>query len=755
MAQVGSESGAVADADGGAHQLVVSDDPPLPGLDAVSLPVALAAARDRELAARPASAQPRFTNRLILESSPYLLQHAHNPVNWYAWGDEPFARARAEGKLVFLSVGYSTCHWCHVMERESFEDDAIAGYINEHYVAIKVDREERPDVDSVYMTAVHLLSGGGGWPMTVILTPEREPIFAGTYFPPRDGVGGVPGLPTLLARLRELYVDDPDDVKRRAGAISHGIRSAMRSRASAPVPGPEAIDAAVEDVAAGFDAEWGGFGSAPKFPRPATLDLLARHARRHGDGRAALMLTTTLERMANGGMRDHVGGGFHRYSVDRRWLVPHFEKMLYDNAQLAVAYLQGYQLTGREDFAEVARDTADYMITALAAGGGGFYSATDADSADGAGQMYEGRLFTWTAAELEEVLDGDLLAVFSARFGLGGREMLDGREVIFVRRSIDEVAALLELESEVVRERLGQARAILAAERGQRPLPLLDDKLITAWNGLAISALARLGFAFAEQRYTNAALGAAELVIARLRRDGGLLRTYRNQVARHPACLDDYAFLIAGLLDLYEATLDTRWITRARDLQRVVDDEFAAAEGGYYFTGEHSEKLLVRELPYYDGAEPSGNAVTLLNLLRLEKLTGVDDYRQRAERLLAAFATQLAEHGEAMPTMLAGLDSYWDDSPQIVLAHDNGDDVGGLLAEIRAVYLPDRAIAVVSMDDRGEKSPPWFAAGREPVAGLPTAHVCRSGGCQLPTTDPATLATQLSEVVSLIDSDEL
>ena len=753
MDHLEGERGAV-ERSGGFQPAVVGDDPPLPGLDSAELPGALAAALERELEGQIEPSRPRFTNRLILESSPYLLQHAHNPVNWYPWGDEAFARARAEGKLVFLSVGYSTCHWCHVMERESFEDDAIAGFINQHYVAIKVDREERPDVDSVYMTAVHLLSGGGGWPMTVILTPDREPIFAGTYFPPRDGMRGVPGLPTLLARLLELYGDDPDDVKRRAAEISRGLRSAMRSRAAGPVPGLEVIDATVEDLARGFDSQWGGFGSAPKFPRPATLDLLARHARRHADPRVVAMVTTTLERMANGGMRDHVGGGFHRYSVDRRWLVPHFEKMLYDNAQLVIAYLQGYQLTGREDFAEVARDTADYMITELAAEGGGFYSATDADSADSAGQMHEGRLFTWTAAELEEVLDRELLTLVNARFGLGGREMLDGREVIFARRSVAEVATMVELEPEVVRERLGQARAILAAERGQRPLPLLDDKLITAWNGLAISALARLGFAFADERYVNAALGAAEFVIARMARDGRLLRTYRNQVARHPACLDDYAFLIAGLLDLYEATLDTRWISRARGFQRVVDEEFAADEGGYYFTSELSEKLLVRDKPYYDGAEPSGNSVSLLNLLRLEQLTGVEDYRQRAERLLAAFASQLAEQGEAMPMMLAGLDAFWDDSPQIVLAHENGDDIGGLLAEIRRVYLPDRALAVVSMDGLGDKSPPWFAAGREPVAGLPTAHVCRRDGCRLPTSDPATLATQLREVVSLLDGDD-
>ncbi len=724
------------------------DDPPLPGLDESSpLPAALARARQRR-----GGTGSRYTNRLILETSPYLLQHAGNPVNWYPWGDEPFERARAEGKLVFLSVGYSTCHWCHVMERESFEDPEIAAFMNRHFVAIKVDREERPDVDAVYMTAVQLLTGRGGWPMTVILSPDRQPLLAGTYFPPRAGRHGA-GLLGILEQVQRHYREDPSELLKHAGAVSHAVRDALRVGGGGDVIGPEAIGELVEVLAGSFDRDWGGFGTAPKFPRPVLFDLLSRHVRRHPDSVAVEMLVTTLERMADGGMRDHVGGGFHRYATDRRWRIPHFEKMLYDNAQLAVAYLEAYQLTGREKFAEVARDTADYLLAELAGGEGGFYSATDADSADDSGVLREGHYFTWTPDELEQALGPNQARLVLSRFGLAGQEALDGRDVLFVRRSFAEVAAALELSPDAVAEQLAAARDTLREVRAQRPPPLLDDKVVTAWNGLAISALARLGFAFDESRYTEAAEAAARMVMSHMTgRDGRLLRTYRDGVARHRGCLDDYAFFIAGLLDLYEATFDPGWIAAARRYQRVLDREFAAPGGGYYFTGEGHEQLLVRDRPYYDGAEPSGNSIAALNLLRLEQLTGEIGYRTAAEQLLAGFAEPLATHRDAMPKMLAALDAYWDDPPQIVIAYQNGDDLEPLLRELRRVYLPDRSLAVVAGDGRPDERL-WFAVGLDAIAGLPTAHVCHRYACGLPTTDPARLAAELREVEPLGDDD--
>jgi uncharacterized protein YyaL (SSP411 family) len=680
---------------------------------------------------------PEYTNRLILETSPYLLQHAHNPVNWYAWGDEPFERARAEGKLVMMSVGYSTCHWCHVMERESFEDKEIAAYLNDNYVAIKVDREERPDIDSIYMTVVSIMTGRGGWPMTVILTPDREPIFGGTYFPPRDGARGARrGFLSILREIRQLQQEQPEKLSAVAAEISKRVRFSSGSWRPASVPGPKAIADAASGLAASFDTEWGGFGSAPKFPRPSTLELLARYHRRTADAKALEIVTLTLEKMAAGGMYDHVGGGFHRYSVDREWLVPHFEKMLYDNAQLITMYLEGYQLTGNEHFADVARDIADYALKEMTDGGGGFYSATDADSPNPEGHDEEGWFFTWTPAELQAVLGEKLAAIVSKHHGVTPGGNFEGRNILTAHRPLDEA----------LRADLEKARKKLYAARAERPAPILDDKILTSWNGLMISALAKASITLDEPSYAKAAVRCAEFILERLVIEGKLKRSYTDGAVGHDAFLDDFAFLTAALLDLYETTFDPRWLEQAGSFQATLDREFADNEGGgYFFTGSSHQALLTRDKPDYDGAEPSGNSVALLNLLRLEQFTADPAYRKRAEKGLAAFAGLLQGQGGAVPKMLTALDYYLDEPLQLVIVLPPGGDAAPFLEKLRKTFLPNRALSV------GEEGSDTALQGKTAKNGKATAYVCRQQVCERPTSDPELFEKQLQRVEPLFE----
>ncbi|HSA20182.1 MAG TPA: thioredoxin domain-containing protein, partial [Myxococcota bacterium] len=601
---------------------------------------------------------PTYTNRLILETSPYLLQHAHNPVDWYTWGDAAFARARAESRPVFLSIGYSTCHWCHVMERESFEDEEIARILNEHFVAIKVDREERPDIDALYMNAVLLFSGSGGWPMTVFLTPDRQPFFAGTYFPPRDGERGATyGLLSLLRALRDEYARAPARIATAARLATERLQATARPAPPGAVPGVAAIQAAVAELARGFDPNHGGFHAAPKFPMPTTLELLMRHHRRSGDAQALSMLVRTLERMAAGGIHDQIGGGFHRYATDDAWLVPHFEKMLYDNAQLAVVYLEASQLTGREDFAQVARGTLDYVLREMSDPAGGFYSATDADSpVPGAGRETEGWYFTWTPRELEATLGPDLSRVAAAYYGVDAQGQLEGRSVLHTPRPPDQVAAGLGLSPAEVRTALARARQELYAARQRRPPPARDGKVIAAWNGLMISALSRGAQVLGEPRYAERAARAAGFVLGHMRSGQGLDRTWMSGVSRNPGTLSDHACLVQGLLDLYETSHDVSWLSAALALQRHLELHFwDEAHGGYYQTSDQHEELLVRGRADADGAEPSGNAVAILNLLRLAELTGDDHLRDLAARALRAAAAQL-ERGLGAAKLLCALD---------------------------------------------------------------------------------------------------
>jgi len=706
---------------------------------------------------KSAAGVPEFINRLIFETSPYLLQHAHNPVNWYPWGDAAFARAKALGRPVLMSVGYSTCHWCHVMERESFEDEEIAKYINEHFVAIKVDREERPDVDDIYMKAVNLLTGRGGWPMTVVMTPEREPFFGGTYFPARDGDrGSRKGFLTILGELAGRYADDPADAVKQAKQISGRIRARSQPGRPGNLPGPEALLRAAESFSGRFDGRWGGFGRRPKFPRPATLDFLLRYHRRTGDTHALHMVSHTLGKMAAGGMYDHLGGGFHRYSTDSRWLVPHFEKMLYDNAQLTATYLDAYQLTKDENFARVAREVLDYVGREMTGPGGAFFSATDADSPTPSGHSEEGYFFTWTPAEIEALVGAEGLALFKATYAVTGRGNFEGRNILHTPVSYAQVAARQGLTNEqALFAKLAPLRKTLYDARAKRPPPILDDKILTSWNGLMISAFARAGRILGTPTYTGRAEKAANFVLTKMVDPRGrLYRTHRDGRSKLNAYVDDYAFFIAGLLDLYEATGALRWYEAAVKLQQLQDRHHLDAKGGGYFTtSDDHETLLAREKPDYDGAEPSGNSIAAMNLLRLYAFTSRDEYRRRADGVLRAFARSLGRGATSQPALLSALDMRLDKPMQVILITPEGADGHALVDVLRAHYLPNRALATLSSASaaKQQQAIPLLKA-KVARGGHPTAYVCEEGRCELPTSDPTVFAGQLAKVHPLFDT---
>jgi uncharacterized protein YyaL (SSP411 family) len=687
----------------------------------------------------------RYTNRLILETSPYLLQHAHNPVSWYPWGDEAFAKAQREGKPILLSVGYSTCHWCHVMEEESFEDEEIATYLNRHYVAIKVDREERPDIDGVYMAAVQRLTGRGGWPMTVWLTSQRKPFFGGTYFPPRDGVRGArTGFLSLLERLRDEHRGDPASVAAKAAQLVAALEQGAAPSAGG-VPGASSLRAAAMQLASSFDSRWGGFGGAPKFPRPATLELLLRYHRRTGDAAALEMVSRTLERMAAGGMYDQIGGGFHRYSVDAEWRVPHFEKMLYDNAQLVLVYLEAFQLTGREDFARVVRETLDYVLRDMTSPEGGFYSATDADS-----EGEEGTYFVWTPEDIDRVLGPERGRVVTSYFDVTAAGNFEhGKSVLWRPRPVEEVASRLGQGVDAVRATIAAAGPPLFAARAQRPPPLWDRKILVAWNGLMISAFARAAIVLGEARYQQAAQKAASFLMSRARDKGRLLHSVSEGRAAGDAFLDDYAFLAAGLLDLLEADPDPQWLVATLSLQAELDRGFGDERaGGYFFTASHHERLLVREKPDYDGALPAGNSVAALNLLRLFEATSDPRYREAAEGTLRAFGAALIGTPSALPRMLLALDFLLDRPKQVVIVSPSGLDARDLLARFRRVFLPNRVLFVAQEGEHQRRLAEIVSLVTDKVAqgGRPTAYVCLGTQCELPTADPEVFERQLRKI---------
>jgi uncharacterized protein YyaL (SSP411 family) len=702
------------------------------------------AAKGRDYRARTrhkrSDGQPRFTNRLVLETSPYLLQHAHNPVDWHPWGDDAFALAKELDRPVFLSVGYSTCHWCHVMEEESFEDEEIAAYINANYVPIKLDREERPDVDGIYMTAVQAVTGHGGWPMSVWLTPAREPFFAGTYFPARDGDRGTSsGFLTILRRLRRAWDEEQDEIERSSRSVADAVRRELTTSRAGDLATAETLERAMSTYEARFDSTHGGLRVRQKFPSQLSIRFLLRQHARGREG-AQEMATLTLDKMAASGMYDHVGGGFHRYATDARWLVPHFEKMLYDNALLATAYLEAWQLTGDDEYANVARETLGWIERDMTSPEGAFYSATDADSLAPDGHREEGWFFTWTPEELVAELGTPRAGYVMAAWGVTDRGNFEGRSILHRPRPLEETARGLELEPEALARELDEARAVLYEARKERPAPLRDEKILAAWNGLAISAAAQAGWMLDEPRFTRLAERAADFVLDHMRDGDRLKRTHKDGAARHDAVLDDYAFVCAGLIDLFEATGEPRWLDEAKALDAVLAASFESAEGAFHLVPDDRDDLLVREVPAYDGAEPSGSSVHALSLLRLGALTSEPDYRERALRCVRGLGQVLTETPTALSELLLAVDWLVGDPREIVLlAPDGRAATTPLLDVVRTRFVPNKVV-VAGPPSLADATP--LARDRTPDAA--TAWVCREGACELPTADPDKLAELLS-----------
>ncbi len=701
------------------------------------------------------------SNRLAQEKSPYLLQHQHNPVQWYPWGPEAFERARREQKPIFLSIGYSTCHWCHVMAHESFENPAIAALMNEHFINVKVAREERPDVDRVYMTFVQATTGSGGWPMSVFLTPDLKPFLGGTYYPPEDRYGRT-GFPTVLARVNAAWNSDRDNIISHGNTVLEQLRDyAAPAVAPSSLDGNAALDNCLNQLTSSFDSELGGFGAAPKFPRPVTLNLLLRVAARKGpaspDGKAALgMARITLDKMADGGMHDHLGGGFHRYSVDRFWHIPHFEKMLYDQAQLAISYLEAFQTTRQERYAQTARDILDYVQRDMAHPGGGFYSAEDADSLLIAGkpEHAEGAFYVWTRDEINSVLGQEDALLFDRVYGVEAagnspegsdpHHEFTGKNTLIRRLSNAQAAEGSGKSEAEVDAALARSRAKLLAVRAMRPRPHLDDKIITAWNGMMISAFARAAQVLDSPEYLKAAQGSAGFIRKELWKNGALIRSYRDGASTIAGFADDYVSLIQGLLDLYEADFDIGWIQWALELQKAQDRLFGDSEkGGYFSVGSQDPHILLRMKEDYDGAEPSANSVAAMNLLRLGQITGNDALRTQALKTIAAFSAQLNRAPTALPQMLCAVDASQSKPRQIVIAGKPGQpDTQRLIRTVHASFIPNKLLLLA---DAGPGQA-WLAEHLEflrtvsPIEGKAAAYVCENFVCQLPTADPEALA---------------
>ena len=703
-----------------------------------------------------ASARQGRQNHLAGSPSPYLRMHATDPVEWYPWSPEALAKAKREQKPIFLSIGYSTCHWCHVMQAESFTDHGIAELLNQNFVPIKVDREERPDLDRVYMAYMTSVSGGG-WPANVFLTPDLHPFYGVSYAPPDDRAGQT-GLRTLLTGLSGVWVSDRDVLLKASRESRELIDTRAKGLATGAAADVRALDAAYASMRRGYDSAWGGFGGAPKFPRPVALTFLLRYHARTGAKPALDAALGTLRGMANGGLRDHVGGGFHRYATDAAWRVPHFEKMLYDQAQLAAAYVDAYQVTRDAAFRRVAVETLDYVLRDLRDPAGGFYSAEDADSAAADGRHLEGAYYVWTAEELRRVT-GANYPVVAARFGIAEsgnvpaeldiQGELRGQNVLWVRASEAEVARAVGVSRPEVRRRLAVATSALRTARLARPRPARDDKVLVAWNGLMISALARAAQVFDAPRYLEAARASARFIQTRMDDKGpaGLRRRWQGGQLDIGALAEDYAYLIAGLIDLYEADFDVRWLTWAVDLQERQDRLFwDAAAGGYFSTTAGAVDVVARFKDDYDGAEPSANSVAAMNLLRLWQLTDRKEWRARADALFRAFAPQLARAGSSVPNLAAAFDFSLSKPKQIVIAGQPGAaDTRRLLALVHSRFLPVKVLMLVDGGDRQRQLAAWLPtlAPMKRLSGAATLYLCENYVCRLPTADLAVAARLL------------
>ena len=695
-----------------------------------------------ELKKLPPDGGPHW-NRLVFESSPYLLQHAANPVDWRPWGQEAFKQAAAEDKPIFLSIGYATCHWCHVMERESFEDAEVAALLNKYFIAIKVDREERPDIDDIYMTACQVMTGSGGWPLTAVLDHEKRPFFTGTYFPKKK-LYNRPGMMELLPKIAEVWRDQRAQLLDQAVRITDYLQSLHQVEDTSKLSNLT-LTAAYQQLNQRFDATHGGFGSAPKFPTPHNLTFLLRCWRRSGDAKALEMVTKTLRAIRAGGIFDHVGFGFHRYATDAQWLLPHFEKMLYDQAQLAIAYLETHQATGDPFFAETAREIFTYVLRDMTAPEGGFYSAEDADS-----EGEEGKFYLWTHARILEILGPKEGALFVEAYNIkpegnfqheSGGIKITGENIPHLQKPLSEIAATMKITEKALSARLESARQKLFDLRERRIHPLKDDKILTDWNGLMIAAFARGARVLDEPKYAEAAEKAALFLLSELRTEKGrLLKRHRAGKAGLPAHLDDYAFFVWGLLELYEATFNTRYLQEAVVLNdEMINHFWDGAQGGFFFTAGDGELLITRSKPYYDGAVPSGNSVGALNLIKLGRITAKGAYAKLADQLFLALSAKVSKSPSGFTQLLGALDFSVGPSFEVVLVGDpKQGQTQTLIRELFRVYQPNK---IVVFRPEGEKPAiseiAAYTREQKSLAGKATAYVCRNYACEKPTTDPA------------------
>lgn len=695
-------------------------------------------------------------NHLDSELSPYLLQHRLNPVDWYPWGKEAFQKARDEDKPIFLSIGYATCHWCHVMEHESFEDKEVAALMNETFVSIKVDREERPDIDQVYMTYCQMSTGQGGWPLTILMTPDKRPFFSATYLPKRSRFGRI-GMMDLVPRVDQLWATQKEDVLKSAEQNVQALNSAGQWDVTSEGPAPGVLDFAYQQLEDSFDPEYGGFSDAPKFPSPHQLQFLTRYAHRSGKQKALEMAGYTLKQMRLGGIFDHVGFGFHRYSTDQEWLVPHFEKMLYDQAMIALAAIDLYQATKDVAFKEVAEKIFDYVLRDMTDEAGGFYSAEDADS-----EGVEGKFYVWSVEEIGEHLDETDAHLFNKAFNLlapgnfkeEATGELTGDNIPYLTASLNDVVSTLDNTSDVgmgndgLLERLEAARITLFNEREKRIHPEKDDKVLTDWNGLMISAFSRAACVFIEPKYMAIARKAAGFVESHLTQENGrLLHRFRKGRAGIQANLDDYAFMVQGLLALYEASFDLTLLQRAIQLNQLMMTHFWDEEkGGFFFSPNDGEILISRQKEAYDGAIPSGNSIALLNVLKIGRITGESEYEAYADKLLCAFAQPINRHPSGFSAMLAGIDFASGTSFEIVVVGELKDKLTQeLLAEIRQTFLPNRVIIQKDASNETElASIAPYSADMQAPNGSSAVYVCENYQCNQPVNDIAALRALLS-----------
>ncbi len=688
-------------------------------------------------------------NELGAETSPYLLEHAGDPVAWQPWGEAALARARREDKPIFLSIGYSACHWCHVMQRETFANERVARALNEAFVSIKVDREERPDLDELYMSAVMRLSGSGGWPLSVFLAPSGQPFFGGTYYPPTR-ISGRPSFLEVLAGITHAWRESRPNILREAARITSAIERSARIDARGALD-PKLLDRSLAALEQAFDPLWGGSGSAPKFPRATDVRLLFRHHLRTGDAAPLAMARLTLERMASGGIHDHLGGGFHRYSTDERWVVPHFEKMLYDNAQLAIAYLEGWLATGEEAFAGTVRDTLAWVLREMRTSEGAFASSQDADSAG-----EEGSFYVWTPDELRRALGPREGAWAQEWWSVGDEESFEnGRSVLWREHPPAAVARRLGVEPELLERRMAHARATLFEVRERRLRPATDDKVLAGWNALMASAFAQASQVLGVEEWATAAQQAVRFLLERMRTsDGRLYASWRAGRARHPASLADHAYLVQALVDLYETDFEPHWIQAALDLCERISRHFSDIErGGYFTTADDHEPLLARLSTPEDGALPSGAGVQVLNLLRLSDLTGRTDLAREAERAILARGAAISAHPVAFGSHLLAVDFLSGPPREIALAGEQGSaELAEMLRVVRTSFSPRRVVALRRTDADAELI--GLLRGKDPAGSRARAWVCWNWICHAPVDDPRELERQIRQARQALTPDE-